>query len=136
MSAGLGNPVFDELIEAAAPQVLAGAHRRDLPPEEGGRWPVSIVVRPAEPVRDVLEGLMRTALGFVGPGHFLTGRADSAHLTVRALEPYRDLSSREDPVTADWTAALERGCRRDEAARSGSSGCAGQAACERVAGVA
>lgn len=108
MSARLGNPVFDELIEAAAPQVLAGAHRRDVPPEEGGRWPVSVLVRPAEPVRDVLESLMRAALGQAGPGHFLTGRADSVHLTVRALEPYREAAREDEPVAADWVGALAR----------------------------
>lgn len=108
MSARLGNPVFDELLAAAEPHVLAGEHRRDVPPEDGGRWPVRVLVRPTEPVRGVLEGLMRGALDFAGPGHFLTGRADSVHLTVRALEPYREAARQEDPVTANWVAALER----------------------------
>ena len=101
------NPVFDRLYAEAVPALLAGDHRQDEPPVDGGRWPVSVVGIPDEPAREVLAGVMREALAFAGPGHFETGRADASHLTVRALEPYREAAAPEDPVTAEWVAALE-----------------------------
>lgn len=51
---------------------------------------------------------MREAITPAGHGHFLTGRLDTSHLTVRALEPYRDAAAPTDPVTGDWIAALSR----------------------------
>jgi hypothetical protein len=54
---------------------------------------------------------MRAALVHTGPGHFLTGRPDVVHLTVRALEPYRHAAAPADPVTAEWIAALDRAAR-------------------------
>lgn len=108
------NPVFDRLYDDAVPALLAGDHRQDEPPVDGGRWPVSVVGIPDEPAREVLAGVMREALTFAGPGHFETGRMDASHLTVRALEPYREAAAAEDPLTAEWVAALEevgRECR-------------------------
>lgn len=37
---------FDELFESAVPLISSGDHERDTPPVEGGRWPVSVVLRP------------------------------------------------------------------------------------------
>lgn len=108
------NPVFDRLYDDAVPALLAGDHRQDEPPVDGGRWPVSVVGIPDEPAREVLAGVMREALTIAGPGHFETGRMDASHLTVRALEPYREAAAAEDPLTAEWVAALEevgRECR-------------------------
>lgn len=101
------NPVFDRLYADAVPALLAGDHRQDEPPVDGGRWPVSVVGVPDDPARGELAGVMREALAVAGPGHFETGRAGASHLTVRALEPYREAAVREDPVTAEWVAALE-----------------------------
>lgn len=50
---------------------------------------------------------MDEALVHAGPGHFETGRADASHLTVRALEPYRDAASPADEISDDWISALE-----------------------------
>lgn len=100
------NPVFDRLYADAVPALLAGEHRQDEPPVDGGRWPVSVVGIPDEPTRELLAGVMREALAFAGPGHFETGRIDASHLTVRALEPYREAAAPEDPVAAEWVAAL------------------------------
>lgn len=101
------NPVFDRLFGDAIPALLAGAHRQDEPPVDGGRWPVSVVCIPDEQARDALAGVTHEALTYAGPGHFETGRPDASHFTVRALEPYREAASPEDPVTHDWVAALE-----------------------------
>ncbi len=100
------NPVFDRLFDDAVPALLAGTHRQDEPPVDGGRWPVSVVCIPDEQVRRVLAGVMHEALAFAGPGHFETGRPDASHFTVRALEPYRHAASPGDPITDTWVAAL------------------------------
>ncbi len=102
-----GNPVFDRLYDEAVPALLAGDHRQDEPPVDGGRWPVSVVGIPDEAAREVLAGVMREALALAGPGHFETGRSDASHLTVRALEPYREAAAPQDPISAEWVAALE-----------------------------
>ncbi|MCP3421351.1 hypothetical protein [Nocardioides pinisoli] len=101
------NPAFDRLLEDAIPALLAGAHRRDEPPVDGGRWPVSVVCVPDETTRDVLAGVMDEAVTCAGPGHFETGRQDASHFTVRALEPYRAAASAHEPVTDGWISSLE-----------------------------
>jgi hypothetical protein len=68
---------------------------------------VSVVCLPDAEAREVLAGVMREASTFAGPGHFETGRSDTSHVTVRALEPYREAASPTDLITDDWIAALE-----------------------------
>jgi hypothetical protein len=104
----LRNPVFAQLQQAAIPAVLGRTHVRDEPPVDGGRWPVTIIARPPVAARSVLEGLMREALELAGPGHFVTARDDSVHVTIRALEPYREAAAPTDPLVAHWRAAMER----------------------------
>lgn len=104
--------VFDRLFAEGAEAVRAGTHGRDEPPIEGGRWPVSILLRPPEPVRGQLAGLAGEAARPAGVDHFLTGVGDSVHLTVRALEPYREAARETDHVTRQWTQALRRACAR------------------------
>ncbi|RYB89869.1 hypothetical protein EUA06_14910 [Nocardioides glacieisoli] len=101
------NPVFDRLFDDAVPALLGGSHRRDEPPVDGGRWPVSIVAVPGSEASGVLADLMDDALVHAGPGHFETGRSDASHLTVRALEPYREAASATDDITGQWVAALD-----------------------------
>jgi hypothetical protein len=104
----VSNPVFDDLFARAEPAIRSGAHQRDTPPVDGGRWPVTVLARPPRPVRGHLESVMREALQFAGPDHFVTGRADSVHLTVRALEPYREQAAPTDPVADLWRSAIAR----------------------------
>lgn len=101
------NPVFDRLLDEAVPALLAGNHHREEPPGDGGRWPVSVVGIPDCRARDVLLGVMDEALLHAGPGHFETGRSDTSHVTVRALEPYREAAHPADPIAGAWVAALE-----------------------------
>ena len=101
------NPVFDRLFTQAVPALLGGTHHRDEPPVDGGRWPVSVVCLPDEPTRTVLEDVMAEALVHAGTGHFETGRTDASHVTVRALEPYRDAAGPADQLSKDWIAALD-----------------------------
>lgn len=104
------NPVFDRLFNTALADVLAGMHQRDEPPVDGGRWPVTVVARPPKSIRQDLERLMREGLQWAGPGHFLTGRADSVHLTIRALEPYRESAAATDPIVEKWGSSMQRAC--------------------------
>ncbi|WP_323095426.1 hypothetical protein [Intrasporangium sp. YIM S08009] len=101
-----GRHVFDRLHEQARPTVLDGTHRQDSPPADGGRWPTTIVSIPPSDVRARLEELMTQACDFAGPGHFLTGRADASHVTVRALEPYREAAEPTDEGTTAWANAM------------------------------
>ena len=54
-----------------------------------------------------MADLMDEALVHAGPGHFETGRSDASHITVRALEPYREAASATDETTEDWITALD-----------------------------
>ena len=107
-------PVFDRLLDEAVPALLAGRHRQDTPPVDGGRWPVSVVAIPDRRTRDLLSGVMDQALVHAGPGHFETGRPDASHVTVRALEPYREAASPTDAITREWVAALDEVARASE----------------------
>jgi hypothetical protein len=98
------------LYEGAVPLIAAGRHRRDTVPEEGGRWPVSVVLRPAADglLSKRLDELTREAADLAGPGHWHTGLPGSAHLTVRALEWYRAVVDPAEPVIHRYRAAMER----------------------------
>jgi hypothetical protein len=103
---------FDELYEEAVPLLLAGAHQRDVPPTEGGRWPVSVFLAPSGAVAERLHGLTAEAARIAGPGHFWTGARGFAHFTVRALETYRESASAADDVVRRWTAAMTAAAAR------------------------
>ena len=103
------NPVFDRLFESAAPVIVNGQHERDQPPQEGGRWPVSVVASSApESFRSRLDAHLTELVTFAGPGHFMTGRPEASHITVRALEPYRQAADKDDLIVGDWVDAMKR----------------------------
>jgi hypothetical protein len=100
---------FDQLFAATQPLVAAGQHGIDTPPVENGeRWPVSTVFRPdpTGPVARRLDELTLEAASIAGPGHLQTGQLHSAHLTIRALERYRELVPPQDPALQRYTRAL------------------------------
>jgi len=101
---------FDTLYDDAVPLIATGRHRRDTVPEEGGRWPVSVVLRPAADgdLSRRLDDLTRSAAELAGPGHWHTGRTGSAHLTVRALEWYRAIVDPTESAIHRYRAAIER----------------------------
>lgn len=98
--------VFDALFDRGSADVLARRHREDEPPGDGGRWPVSVVCVPEPAVRRRLERWMARAVELAGPGHFLTGRADASHVTVRALETYREAARPDEPDARAWASAM------------------------------
>ena len=100
---------FDRLFEEGAPLVRHHLHHRESPPVEGGRWPVSVVLRPDPVSAGRLERTMTEAEAYAGPGHFRTGTADSAHFTIRALERYRQTV--DDEAVRRYAGALRRAAR-------------------------
>jgi hypothetical protein len=101
---------FDELFASAVPLISSGNHQRDTPPVEGGRWPISVVLRPpgGSALSHRLDEVTREAAAIAGPGHWQTGQAGSAHLTVRALETYRAAVDPGEPVVQRYQSAMER----------------------------
>jgi hypothetical protein len=100
---------FDHLFATAAPLIAAGEHGVDLPlVENGERWPVSAVLRVAatDPVAQALDALTLEVASIAGPGHLHTGRLGSAHLTIRALERYREVVDPVEPVIQRYATAL------------------------------
>jgi len=89
---------FDQLFAEAVPLIQQGLHQRDTPPVEGGRKPVSVVLRPNQASAARLEQALDEAAALAGPGHFRTGNAGSLHITVRALEGYREAAAGDDEV--------------------------------------
>ncbi|TCC53752.1 hypothetical protein E0H75_08750 [Kribbella capetownensis] len=101
---------FDDLFTTAAPLIARGDHQRDEPPREGGRWPVSVVLRPPtdSDLAQRLDAVTTEAAELAGPGHWQTGQLGSAHLTVRALEGYRATIAPDDPAIERYLAAVRR----------------------------
>lgn len=101
---------FDQLFDTAVPLIATGRHQRDVLPREGGRWPVSVVLRPPvdSPLSRQLDALTSGAAALAGPDHWQTGQRGSAHLTVRALEGYRAVIPPGDAAIARYRAAMDR----------------------------
>jgi hypothetical protein len=106
----IGTTKFDHLFALAAPRISAGTHQRDEIPRDGGRWPVSVVLRPAPDAElaHALDALTAEAAELAGPGHWQTGQLGSAHLTVRALEPRREVIPPDDPAVTRYRSAIRR----------------------------
>jgi hypothetical protein len=68
---------FDRLFAEGAPLVRQRLHQRERPPVDGGRWSVSVVLRPDPVAAGRLERTMTQAEAHAGAGHFRTGTADS-----------------------------------------------------------
>lgn len=109
-----GAKTFDRLFAEAAPLVHQGLHQRKTPPVDGGRWPVSVVLRPDHASAERLELTMCEVDDLVGAGHFRTGIADSVHFTVRALEPYREAVGKDDEAVKRYARAMSRAARTVE----------------------
>lgn len=89
--------------------VLAGEETYDRPPTDGSRrWGLSVVLRPDVAAEQRLATLTTELVALTGPVHWPTGRLGSAHLTVRGLEPYRDLVPAADEVIGRYCAAVAR----------------------------
>ena len=103
-----GVTTFDRLFAEAAPLVDQRLHQRDTPPVDGGRWPLSVLLRPGKTSAEKLEQTMAEAELSAGSGHFRTGIAGSVHFTVRALEPYREAVGDGDEAAVRYARAMSR----------------------------
>jgi hypothetical protein len=112
-----GTETFDRLFAEAAPLVRRGLHQRETPPVDGGRWPVSIVLRPDHHSAGRLEALMTEVESYTGPGHFRTGIAGSVHFTVRVLELYRESAGEQDAAVRRYADAMARAATEVESIR-------------------
>ena len=99
---------FDRLFAEAAPLVDQRLHQRDTPPVDGGRWPLSVLLRPGKTSAEKLEQTMAESELYAGSGHFRTGIAGSVHFTVRALEPYREAVGDGDEAAVRYARAMSR----------------------------
>jgi hypothetical protein len=107
---------FDRLFAQAVPLIEPGLHERHSPPvEAGGRWPVSVVLRPDHACADRLERAMTQVEGLAGPGHLRTGLAGSVHFTVRVLERYREAVGEADEAVLRYAGAMSRAAAQVEA---------------------
>ena len=102
---------FDRLFDEAAPLIQQGLHQRDSPPVAGGRWPVSVVLRPDQALAERLGQAMTEVEGLAGPRHFRTGIAGSVHFTVRVLEGYREAVGQDDEAVQRYARAMSRAAR-------------------------
>lgn len=105
-------PPFDRLFLQAEPLVMKQQHKRETPPVNGGRWPVSVVLFPDPAAALALHKVMDEALQLAGPGHFQTGLAGSSHFTVRVLEYYRDEVGPDDAAVVRYRRALQLAASR------------------------
>lgn len=103
---------FDRLFLEATPLIHNGLHQRERPPVEGGRWPVSVVLRPDHGPAERLEQTMAEVERLAGPGHFRTGIAGSVHFTVRVLERYREEVGEKDEAVQRYARAMSRAARQ------------------------
>jgi hypothetical protein len=98
---------FDLLFTQGRDAVLAGTHHRDGPLVEGGRWGLSVVLRPDPATAARLAAVAAGAHALAGPQHWRTGSEATSHVTVLPLEPYRHDVPAGDPHVARYTSGLK-----------------------------
>lgn len=99
--------IADALAAKGRAAVEGGRHGIERPPSETGRWGPSAVLLAEGEVARNLDRLTAEAVRVVGPAHWVSGSADRAHFTVRALDYYDEARSGEQTI-ARYVAALER----------------------------
>jgi hypothetical protein len=100
------------LSSQAVPLVLAGEHAREAPPVDGGRWPVSVVFLPDRSAAVRLDGVSYQAAGIAGDGHWRSGALGFSHVTVRALEHFRQHIDDDDAAVERYARAVRAAARR------------------------
>lgn len=108
---------FNLLFARGREAVLAGTHHRDGPLVDGGRWGISVVLRPDPFATAELEAVARDALQVAGGGHWPTGSAATVHVTVLPLEPYREKVPDSDPDLTRYVAGLHGAVARSRPVR-------------------
>ena len=108
---------FDRLFERGLSAVLSGCHYRDSPPVEGGRWGLSVVLRPdgvaCERLASLTDQAMERAAKACGPIRLRLGGLTLTPSGVM-LCAYPMDSARPD--RCDWDAIAERDLSRSNRA--------------------
>src|SRR5262245_48025382 len=90
--------VFDRLFEQSRGAVRSGAHYRDTPPVDGGRWGLSVVFLPDAGFVERLAAVTADVMDLVGGEHWPTGAPEAVHFTVRAIQVHRSTVPADDPL--------------------------------------
>lgn len=90
--------------------LLDGHEGHDVPPMPGGRrWGLSLVARPDPVAAERLGAAATEVAEIAGPGQWLTGNRDSAHLTVTYLEAtHREVPGTDDPGVRRYSDVVAR----------------------------
>ncbi|WGP10669.1 hypothetical protein [Streptomyces sp. SH5] len=109
----MGSTRFAELFDQGRDAFLSGDVPRQEPPlEGGGRWGLTVVLRPEPSVARRMERMTAEAMAVAGGPHWPTGAEVSSHFTVRTLEHYRPNVAEDDERVLRYQAALRRASAR------------------------
>lgn len=102
-----GRRMLDRLFLDGQAAVSAGKHSIQTPPVEGGpRWGLSVLLRPDSASSEDLARTAHEAARVAGGTQWTTGAKDSAHLTMRTLEPWRETIAPNDVLMNRYADAL------------------------------
>lgn len=88
--------LFNDITDDGIAAIRDGRIIEELPPQEGGRWGLSVVFRLTGWVAEQLGVLTAEAIEVLGEHHWRSGSGGSAHITIRALDNYST-----KPLTAE-----------------------------------
>ncbi|MFJ7085411.1 hypothetical protein ACIQU8_19525 [Streptomyces griseus] len=109
----MGSTRFAELFDQGRDALLSGDVPRQEPPlEDGGRWGLTVVLRPESSVAQRMERITAEAMAVAGDSHWPTGAEVSSHFTIRTLERYRPNVSKDDERVLRYQAALRQASAR------------------------
>lgn len=109
----MGSTRFAELFDQGRDAFLSGDVPRQEPPlEGGGRWGLTVALRPESSVARRMERVTAEAMAVAGGSHWPTGAEVSSHVTVRTLERYRPAVAEDDEQVLRYRAALRRASAR------------------------
>lgn len=97
---------FDVLHQRGRDAVVAGDHHREGRLHDGGRWGISVVLRPDAATGRRLHALTDRAMGAAGGRQWPSGHQSSSHFTVRVLEPHRVGVPADDRAVGRYREAL------------------------------
>lgn len=99
---------FEELGAAGRAAVSTGNHEVEAAPDEDGlRWGPSVILRPEATALERLDAWTSALRSVVGPAHWPTGAASTAHVTVRTLRG-RQPTGLERSLIGRYGAALSK----------------------------
>lgn len=105
----MGSARFTELFERGRDALLSGEVPCQEPPlDGGGRWGITVVLRPDPSAARRMERVTAEAMAVAGNSHWATGSAISSHFTIRTLENYRSFVPTGDERVKRYQTALRQ----------------------------